>query len=189
MQGAKRQNEFVDTKPVTTTQPQPENPQNSAFQARAKEIGSFSAPLKLNSKAKIKGRVAVIEKSEFGTFKMKGFNADGDDYFQLDLDRFALTKDQLATELEEIETLILQSCDIGKQVGQYSISDGRKIPTYGLDCKISIIDYQTPAVIAEKKFTSRDLPTDIKVTSATTERTAFAPSAEMDKYIKNFQRQ
>jgi hypothetical protein len=192
LQGARRQNNFANSNSSINSQPvnaQPVKPSFKDFQNEAKEIGSVSAPLKLNPKAKIKGKIALIEKSDYGTYEMKGFSYDGSDYYQFDLDKYDLAKDKLAVKREEIDTLILRSCDKGKQIGQYSVSDGSKIPAFALDCKVSIIDYRIPAVVAEKKFSSRELAKDIKITSATKEWTAYEPSEEMEKYIKNFPRE
>lgn len=186
LQGARRQNNFANSN--LSVNSQPEKPSFRDFQNQAKEIGSVSAPLKVNPQVKLKGKVALIEKSEYGTYEMKGFSYDGSDYYQFDLDKYDLAKEKLATKREEIDTLILKACDKGKRIGQYSVSDGSKIPAFALDCKVSIIDYRIPAVIAEKKFSSRDIAKDIKITSATKEWTAYEPSEEMEKYVKTFPR-
>jgi hypothetical protein len=157
--------------------------------AKAKEIAEVSFPLKLDPKAKAKGKILVIARSEFKSVGVKGFDYNGDDYYQFDLDTFGLKKETLAVKPEEIETVILKACDKGKQIGQYAISGGKKIPAFALDCKVSIIDYRIPAVVAEKKFPSRGMYDDILTSNSAKEWVAGEPGAEINEYIKNFPRE
>jgi hypothetical protein len=157
--------------------------------AKAKEIAETSFPMKLDSKAKLKGRILMIARSEFKSVAVKGFDFNGDDYYQFDLDTFGLKKETLAVKPEEIETVILKACDKGKQIGQYAMSGGKKIPAFALDCKVSIIDYRISAVVAEKKFPSKGMYDDIMTTNSTREWIAGEPEAEINKYIKDFPRE
>jgi hypothetical protein len=159
------------------------------LKAKAKEIAEASFPLKLDSKAKLKGKILLIARSEFHSVGIKGIDYNGDDYYQLDLDTFGLKKENLAVKPEEIETVILKTCDKGKQIGQYAMSDGKKIPAFALDCKVSIIDYQIPAIVAEKKFPSNGMYDDILTSNTTKEWVAGEPSTEINAYIKNFPRE
>jgi hypothetical protein len=157
--------------------------------AKAKEIAETSFPLKLNPKAKAKGKILMIARSEFKSVGVKGFDFNGDDYYQFDLDTFGLKKENLAVKPDEIETVILKTCDKGKQIGQYAMSGGKKIPAYALDCKVSIIDYRLPAVVAEKKFPSQGMYDDIMTSNSAKEWVAGEPSTEINKYIKDFPRE
>jgi hypothetical protein len=156
--------------------------------AKAKEIAEASFPLKLDSKAKAKGKILMIARSEFKSVGVKGFDFNGEDYYQSDLDTFGLKKETLAVKPDEIETVILKTCDKGKQIGQYAMSDGKKILAFALDCKVSIIDYRIPAIVAEKKFPSKGMYDDIMTKKNTKEWIAGEPSTEINAYIKNFPR-
>ena len=157
--------------------------------AKAKEIAETSFPLKLNPKAKVKGKILMIERSQSHSVGIKGFNFKGDDYYQLDLDAFGLKTEDLAIKPEEIETAILKTCYKGKQIGQYAMTDGRKIPAFALDCKVSIVDYRNSTIVAEKKFPSRGMYDDILTSNTTKEWVAGEPWEEINAYIKNFPRE
>jgi hypothetical protein len=156
---------------------------------KAQELAEATFPLKLNPKAKAKGKILMIARSEFKSVAIKGFDFNGDDYYQFDLDTFGLKKETLAVKPDEIETVILKTCDKGKQIGQYAMSDGKKIPAFALDCKVSIIDYRIPAIVAEKKFPSKGMYDDILTSNSTKEWVAGEPSTEINAYIKNFPRE
>jgi len=176
--------------------PESSKPENSkplkksnteGLRAKAKEIANASLPLKLDPKAKATGKILIIDKSK-NSVAIKGFDFNDDDYYQFDLDKYGLKKEDLAVKPDEIQTVILKTCDKGKQIGQYSLSEGKKIPAYGLDCKVSIINFQISAVVAEKKFPVREMYDSIFTDKAAKEWVAPEPWAEMDKYIKNFPR-
>jgi hypothetical protein len=159
------------------------------LKAKAKEIAEVSFPLKLNPKAKLKGKILMIARSEFKSVGIKGFDYNGDDYYQLDLDAFGLKKEDLALKPDEIETVILKTCDKGKQIGQYEMSDGKRISAFALDCKVSIIDYRNSTIVAEKKFPSKGMYDDILTSNTTKEWVAGEPSEAINAYIKNFPRE
>lgn len=159
------------------------------LKTKAKEISDNPTPLKLNRNAKVESKILMIDKSESDTVEIKGFSYAGDDYSQPDLDEFNLKKEDLATKEEDIKTVILKTCNKGKLIGQYSLSDGRKIPAYAIDCKVSIIDYRIPAIVAQKKFSSRNLSETISASKYTTEWTAAQPYTDISDYIKKFPRQ
>ncbi len=168
---------------------QPAKPNFKDFQAKAEELGKLSPPVKLEPKAKMKGKIAVVEKTNYGTFSVKGFHHEGVEYYEYDLNNYNLTKEQLALKTDEIDTLVQIGCDKGKAIGQYNVTGGRTIPAFALNCKVSMIDYKTPAVVAQKTFVSTKLEKDIKVYDSTKEYTAAIPYTEIEKYIKNFPRQ
>lgn len=155
-----------------------------AFHEKAEELGKFSAAVKLNPKAKVKGKVALVTKSSSGYYSLDGLNEDGT-YDEKDLGYYGLTKDDLALKVEEIDTLVQTYCNKGKQLGTYNTTDGRSLPAYALDCEVSVIDYKAPAIFARKTFIGKELDKNIKVTSDITERNAFLPIIEIGNYIKS----
>lgn len=165
---------------------QPEKPDYKTFQAKAEELAKIAPPVKLDSKAKLKGKIAVVEKNHYESYSMKGFNYEGTDYYQFDLDNFGLTKEQMAVKPEEIDTLVQIKCEKGSQIGKYNVTDGRTLPAYSQNCKVSVIDYKTPSVVAQKNFSSRNLSDNITVYNSTKDVTAAAPISDIYEYIKKF---
>lgn len=173
---------------TNASEEQPVKPDFKAIQSKAEDLAKFSPPVRLDPKAKIKGKVAFVEKSVYATtFKIKGFNYEGTDYYQLDLDDYDLTKEQLATKEDEIDTLVQIRCDKGKSIGTYNVSDGRMLAAYAVNCKVSVIDYKTPAVTAQKTFSSRKLPKEIKVYGDEKE-IMYGPYTEIKDYIESLSR-
>jgi hypothetical protein len=177
-------NKSANTANVANSQPQ--KPDYKALKDKAKELATLSPPVKLDPKAKIKGKVTLVEKTDYDTFSVKGFNYIGDDFEQSELDDYGLRKERLAGKSEEIDTLIQVICDKGKQIGKYNVTDGRTLPAYAVNCKVSVVDYKTPSIVAQRNFTGRDLADNITVYKSTTDVTALAPTDEIKKYIKNF---
>lgn len=193
LQGAKRTNDTQNfnsnTNLSTNASPTTAKLDVKNLKDKAKELADKSTPVKLDAKAKIRNKVLVIDKSESGTVELKGFNYTGDDYSEPDLNEFNLKKEDLAVKEDEIKTIILKTCDKGKQLGQYSLTDGRKIPAYAVNCKVSIIDYQLPAIVAQKSFYSKNLAESINATKYTTEWTAAPPYGDISDYITRFPRE
>jgi hypothetical protein len=183
---------------LTTKSPETSGPVNSnttstptkesliiSFKDKAEELEKFSAALYLTPKSKIKGKIAIVTKSSSGYYSMDIFNEAGTDFNEKILDYYGLTKDDLALKVEEIDTLIQIVCNKGKQIGEYSLTDGSRIPAYALESEVSVIDYKAPAIFARKTFISKDLDKNIKIDSSTTERKAYFPFADIGKYIKS----
>lgn len=156
-----------------------------SFKEKSKELADFSAAPHLDPKAKIKGKIALVTRSSTGYDSMETFNDESTDYDQKALDDYGFVKDEVALKAEEIDTLVQIISKKGKQIGEYTTTDGRRIPAFALESEVSVIDYKTPAIIARKMFISNQLDKNIKVDSSTEERRAFFPSAEIGKYLKS----
>jgi hypothetical protein len=154
-----------------------------AFKLEVEKLGKFTAPEKLDPKAKIKGKVAIVNISASDFYSFEGFDAKEDEYNDKFLTGYGFTKDDLALSSDELDWLIQNKCVQGKEISTYSVN-GRSIPAYELDCTVSVIDYKAPAVVARKKITGRDLDKEITISSDATYKNAYMPTSEIQKYIK-----
>lgn len=152
------------------------------FEKSKEDLGKFTAPVKLDPKAKVKGKVAIVE-GEDNYYTLEGFEYSNFD--EEELKGYGLTKDDLALKLDEIDTLVQTICTKGKKVGSYKVTDGRVIPAYALNCETLVFDYKAPAVFARKSFYSADLSEDIEISPSTTERTAYKPTEQIQKFVKS----
>ena len=152
------------------------------FESKLDELGKFTAPTRLDPKAVVRGKVAIIEGEE-GRYTLEGF-----EYSQFDeqeLREYGLTKEDLALRVEEIDTLVQTNCDKGRRISSYRTSDGRSIPAYALECETLVFDYKSPTVIARKKFHSEDFVDSLNLSSTTADVTAIRPTEQVQRYIKS----
>lgn len=156
-------------------------PRFKAMADKAEELAKLSPPVNLNPNAIIKGKVAIVKKDESGRAEVKGFDAYQKEYNELDLKDYGLTKQRMAAKPEEIDTLIQILCAKGKSVGHYT----RGIEAFANVCKVSIIDYRVPAVIAQNTFTNDKPDEKIKTYGSTSEYVLYAPT-EIKKYAASF---
>jgi hypothetical protein len=101
------------------------------------EFARLSPPLKLDPKAIIKGKVLVAGNLE--SSEETGVSS-------------GLSRDRMASSLDELETLIQIVCSKGKFLGNYE----KGVKGYASDCKVSLIDFRSPAVIAQKTFSNSE---------------------------------
>lgn len=97
-----------------------------------------------------------------------------------------------AKSAAEIGTIVKVDCNRSFKIGDYNAS-GQFVPAYARSCKVKIIDYAIPAVIAEKDFINSNIPTamtfgtkDGKVANDSVD--APAPVGEMEKWIDSLPR-
>jgi hypothetical protein len=154
----------------------------TAMKNKAEELAKLSPPLKFNPTAKVKGKVAWVDKNTSFT-QMNFF----DNYYKkisnLDVDVYGLTDTMVAQKPEEIDTLIQTICTKGKIIGRYEGG----IIGYANNCKVSLIDYKGNAIFAQK-IISNSTP-DKSVSSLYDrgkEYTMPSPSDEIRDYVKSF---
>ena len=162
------------------------------FAEKSVELGSLKPSLKLNNAAKIKGKVAVLEKMR-GDFdyKLLGFDSRGNENFQEYISQdedavknFGFTFGDLAENLNDLETLIRVSCQNGRVVGRYEGG----ITAISNRCLVSIIDYKTNAVVAQKNFENAKPEAEIKAQKYKTQEVLMYPYSEIRDYVKQFPR-
>jgi hypothetical protein len=155
----------------------------SAMKNKAEELAKLSPPLKINPTAKVKGKVAWVEKNKSST-TMKFFDGYYKKISSSDVDRYGLTERMVAYKPEEIDTLIQTICTKGKMIGRYE----RGTIGYANNCKVSLIDNKGNVIFAQKTFTNSTLDKSIASFYSATgkEYTTPPPTSEIDDYVKSF---
>ncbi len=158
-------------------------PRFKAMQDKAAELVKLSPPVNLNQNAIIKGKVAIVENGLSGRAEAKGFDPYKKEFNQLDLHDYGLTEHRMAAKPDEIDTLIQILCEKGKSVAFYR-SGNSVTEAFANVCKVSIIDYRQPVVIAQKTFTNDKPEKEIR-TYSNREYVLGAPR-EIKEYAKSF---
>ncbi|HQU84234.1 MAG TPA: hypothetical protein PKY59_13950 [Pyrinomonadaceae bacterium] len=65
--------------------------------------------------------------------------------------------DLKAKNTSEIGSILKVSCGKGSLIGNYN-ADGQTVPAYTSNCKVTVIDYTIPAVIAKQFFANATIP-------------------------------
>lgn len=93
----------------------------------------------------------------------------------------------------EIGSILKVECGKGSQIGNYN-ANGQMVPAYTSNCKVTIIDYTIPAVIAKKFFANATIPSsmsfstkDGKIDSGK-EVVAPIPFGDIQKWIDSLPR-
>jgi hypothetical protein len=132
------------------------------------ELAKLTPPLKLDPKAMIKGKVLVV-----GNLNTKHGRVDD-----------GISSLRKAESLEELETLIQVDCSKGRFLSNYE----KGVKGYASVCKVSLIDYRTPAVIAQKTFTNTEREEVIRELDVRdNEYVAPHPVGDIRNYIDSFQ--
>jgi hypothetical protein len=158
---------------------------------RSKELAKFKAPLQLENKPVLKGKVAIIEQTDTSSeysINLRGFHSYDDNYDDSEIESYGLTKERLARTPAEIDTLVQTSCAKGKMVGQYSSRFG-VINAYSRVCKVSIIDYRSSKIIAQKTFENRKMEKTVPVSEYTYEYVLLYPYKDIQKYVSGLAKQ
>ncbi len=164
----------------TTASPVPTD--FTVMKNKAEELAKLSSPLKLNPTAKVKGKVAWVEKNGSDA-TMQFFDAYYKKISNSDVDRYGLTEKMVAYKPEEIDTLIQTICTKGKMVTRYE----EGVIGYANNCKISLIDYKNNMIFAQKTFTNSTLGKSIpSFYGRGKEYIAPQPTTEINDYVKSF---
>ena len=97
---------------------------------------------------------------------------------------YGFTFGDLAENLNDLETLIRVSCQNGKVAGRYEGG----ITAISNRCLVSIIDYKTNTVVAQKNFENAKPEDEIKVQKYETQEILAHPYDEIRDYVKKFPR-
>ena len=132
------------------------------------ELAKLAPPLKLDPKARIKGKVLLV-----GNFNYKHGHVDE-----------GISSLRKAESLEELETLIQVVCSKGKFLANYE----KGVKGYASDCKLSLVDYRAPAVIAQKNFSNTEREEVIRESDVRdNEYVAPQPVGDIRSYIDSLQ--
>ena len=154
----------------------------TSMKDKAEELAKLSPALKLDSKAKIKGKVAWVEKGQYDA-KMDFFDTYYKEISESNVTSYGLTKEMLAFKPEEIDTLVQTICTKGKVIGHYE----KGVTGYANNCKVSLIDYKNNVIFAQKTFTNSKLDKTISsVYAGSKEFIVITPFVEIQNYVKSF---
>lgn len=83
----------------------------------------------------------------------------GKTYVVASLDNASMLIDDArkAMSAQDIETIVKVTCEHGSRIADYT-ADGLRVPAYSTHCKVDVIDFTIPAVIARKVFVNVKLP-------------------------------
>jgi hypothetical protein len=154
----------------------------TSMKDKAEDFAKLSPAVKLDSKAKIKGKVAWVEKGKFDA-KMDFFDVYYKEISESNVTSYGLTKEMVAFKPEEIDTLIQTICTKGKVIGQYE----QGVTGYANNCKVSLIDYKNNVIFAQKTFiNSKPDKTISSVYAGSKEFIVITPFVEIQNYVKSF---
>lgn len=143
--------------------------------SKANEVTEASLPFKPDPKAVIKGKVLLVKNLEAGNEK----------YDQ------GISDFRKAHNLEELKSVIRVMCKKGKFLGDFrevSYDARQTAKAYGIDCQVSLIDYPSKIIVAQKSFSNNykvEVISDKKVRSG--EFINPPPIGVIVGYINNFQ--
>jgi hypothetical protein len=154
----------------------------TSMKDKAEELAKLSPTLRLDPTAKIKGKVAWVEKGQFDA-KMDFFDVYYKQISESNVTSYGLTKEMLAYKPEEIDTLIQTICTKGKQIGRYEAG----IIGYANNCKVSMIDYKNNVIFAQKIFINAKPEKSVSsVYDDSKEYIVITPFSEIQDYVKSF---
>ncbi|GEM_PF-5342047 len=135
----------------------------------AEEFAKFAPPVKIAQKPYLKVKVVVVDDNLFG--------------MPIGGSVLGIDEKIVATMQGEFQSIVQIKCEKGRKIGTYVLKSGVQIPAYQNVCKISIIDYTIPAVIAQKTFINSDLYESETFSEGTTEFVAPMPYEQIEKYF------
>jgi hypothetical protein len=167
---------------ATDQTPSPVPTDFTVMKKKAEELAKLSPPLKLNPTAKVKGKIAWVEKNNSDA-SMTFFDVYYKEIRTSYVEGYGLTERMVAHKPEEIDTLIQMICTKGKMVTRYE----EGVIGYANNCKISLIDYKGNVIFAQKTFINSKLDKSIpSFYSSGKEYVAPPPTTEINDYVKSF---
>ncbi len=152
-----------------------------SFKNIASELARIDLPVKLNEKAVISGKIAIVQLNYNGEAELIGFDPYGKEFYQYELDRFGFAKNKMAENEDEIDTLIRINCrkgEILKMIEQTAI--------YSNKCEVSLVDYKQSIVIAQKTFEGKLIFGEVKTEIYPIQYVVNSPNREIENYVKSF---
>lgn len=149
---------------------------------KAEEFAKMSPPQKIEANPIIKGKIVMVQKDRDYQARILGIDYEGKKLQSMDIERYGFSTSRIAANLDEIDTLIQLSCNKGKYIGVYEGG----IAAYANVCKTTVIDYKTPAIVAQKTFTNSSPPDKITTSSkdSSGEYVLMSPN-ELGEYLSS----
>jgi GYF domain 2 len=169
----------------------PEIDQPVTLANSAEKFARLAFPIKLDTNAKIKGKVLIIDKSSISTAYVTGLDRDLGRVSDPMPSSIILTKEglgiadnQIALKSSEIETLIQVSCKRGTLITKV-----KGVSVFSSVCEVNVIDYKALTTIAQKTFEGKKFDaatySDPSMYEDKTDEVSF-PREEIYEYIKLF---
>jgi hypothetical protein len=162
-------------------------PDFKVMKDKAKEFAKLTPTVKLENKAILKGKIAIVEHTDTSneySIYLRGFRSYDETIDEDELKNYGVTKDQLAKKPEDVDTLVQTLCSKGGKIGTYITSKG-SVPAYSNSCKVSVINYRDSKIIAQKTFVNRKLEQSVTLSPTATEYVLLYPYDEIQKYVKS----
>jgi hypothetical protein len=139
-----------------------------------KELIRLPTTVSLKSDAALKGKIKIARQYEEADISQAPVKIDG--YLSS-----IFLSSKLTTKPEELETLVKIVCGRGDKIGQTG-----KTAQYSNRCVVSLVDYKSLTVVAEKIIENKSLDTNPSAESAGVRIwvTKF-PDAEIESYLKS----
>lgn len=116
----------------------------------AKELIKLLVSVNLKPDAAIRDKIKIVRKIEEGAM-------DGSYFVKIDdYENFGFPFNKIALAPKELETLVKIICRQGSPIGKNG-----KTTQYSSKCEVSIIDYKTSSVIAQKNFENKTPDEDV----------------------------
>ena len=138
-----------------------------------KELVKIPVMVSLKPDAAIRGKIKIVEKLE------SGFISGG--YISISDYSYGLPYNKLAYKSEELETLVRIICVQGSPIGKTG-----KETQYASKCEVSLIDYKTLTVFAQKTIENKTLDESQKDSPTDGGWIVAPPKKEIENYLKSF---
>ena len=159
---------YIDSFPVDKVLPEMPRPDE-------KELVRLPTAVALKPDAALRGKIKIAQKVEQGHL---------DSTLLLTIagsDDFGFPYERIAQKPEELETLVRIVCVKGSLIGKVE-----KTPQYSSRCEVSLIDYKTLTVFAQKSFENKTLDESPAARSLTgTAWVVRPPKQEIESYLKS----
>ena len=147
---------------------------------KAEEFAKMSPPSKIEVAPTIKGKIVLVEKNKESPARIIGIDYEGKKLQSSDIEGYGFSTSRLASNANEIGTLIQFSCAKGNRIGTYEGG----IAAFSNICQTTVVDYRTPAIVAQKTFTNNSPPDNITTYSKDSSGEYVLPkSNELGEYL------
>ena len=162
-------NSYVDSFPVDKVLPAMSRPDE-------KELVRLPLTVDLKPDASLGGKIKIVQKLERGDLDSNQFSfIEGSDNFNFPYER-------IAQKPEELETLVRVVCVRGSLIGKVE-----KTTQYSSRCEVSLIDYKSLSVFAQKTIENKTLEETGAAKSSESSRWVVGPpKQEIESYLKSF---
>ncbi len=151
------------------------------FMELAGELSRILFPVNIDQSANLKGKIAVALKTAQGRAELKGFNPFGKEIYSYDYEKWGVSKEKIAENPGEIETLVQINCNKGDKIGAV-----QRTAVFSNKCEVSVVDYKTSTTIFQKSFENKEMEKDVNTDIYPSQYIVLPPMNEIEEFIKGF---